>query len=729
MLRQIGALAAAACVALPALAQQPAPSPLDTVRAGRFDNGKMWTFDQPPLQYFREAYGFAPDAAWFERARLGALRIPGCSASFVSPNGLVMTNHHCGRGPTERVMRTGENLLETGFMARALADERRVPEYYADMLVAITDVTAEVEAAAANAQTAAERASARQTASQAAVQRLQTARGAGYTVQVIPLYNGSKYSAYTFRRFDDVRLVMTPELQMGFFGGDPDNFTYPRYALDMTFFRVYDGGQPYRPQSYFRWSTAGAKEGDAVFVIGNPGATNRLEPVSLLEWRRDVQEKETLGYLRETMAALKAEYDRNPSPELLNQYFGLSNSEKAYTGRVKGLNDPYLMARRRAAEATYRTALAANADLTGRYGRTLDDLAALQTERRTLAPDVQAFVGFSPASPYTSATLRRAFLANVWLAQNRPAQVQQALLAVPTQPKELDRALLEARVRRLLAAYNGAVFAVEGSPAQTPAEQASYLVANSVFADSARTAAAVAAGAIPETDPALRYVRSFYDRFTAYQAAAAGFAGRQSELLADLGRARFGVYGYAEPPDATFSLRIADGVVAGYPYNGTQAPPFTTFYGLYDRNAAFALRQDGSTSTGDWALPARWRNRPATFDLATPMNFVSTNDIIGGNSGSPVLNKNLEVVGLVFDGNVESLPGSFIYAPETYNRTVSVDARGMLEALDEIYDLDRIARELTTGTLYRTEAEADRGPRAAPARTPARRTTAPARRN
>ena len=377
MYKRLFGLAVAVLVAVPVLAQ---PAQLDTVRAGRFDNGKMWTFDQPPVAYFQQEYGFTPDAAWFEKARLGALRIPGCTASFVSPYGLVMTNHHCGRGHVQQLSGAGEDLVQTGFMARNLADERKASSMYADQLIAIDDVTAEVDAALAGKTATAERAAARQAAFQAITQRLQGQHGAGHVTQVISLYNGSKYSAYTFKRYSDVRLVMAPELQLGYFGGDPDNFTFPRYTLDMTFFRVYENDQPLRPQHYFRWATNGSREGDPVFVIGNPGSTNRLEPMSLLDWRRDVQEKETLSYLRETMSALWAEYERSHSPALLEQYFGLSNGEKLYTGRIKGLNDPYLMQRRRVAEASFRAASPEGAVA-------IDSLAALQTRKRVHMAD------------------------------------------------------------------------------------------------------------------------------------------------------------------------------------------------------------------------------------------------------------------------------------------------------------------------------------------------------
>lgn len=717
MRKRLIGVAVATLLAGPVLAQ---PAQLDTVRAGRFDNGKMWTFDQPPIAYFQQEYGFTPDAAWFEKARLGALRIPGCSASFVSPYGLVMTNHHCGRGHVQQLSGANEDLVQTGFMARNLADERKASSMYADQLVAIDDVTAEVDAALAGKTSPAERTAARQAAFQAIAQRLQGQHGAGHVTQVISLYNGSKYSAYTFKRYSDVRLVMAPELQLGYFGGDPDNFTYPRYALDMTFFRVYENNQPLRPQHYFRWAVNGSREGDPVFVIGNPGSTNRLEPMSLLDWRRDVQEKETLSYLRESMAAIWAEYERTNNPALLEQYFGLSNGEKLYTGRIKGLNDPYLMQRRRVAETSFRAASPAGAVA-------IDSLAALQTRKRAFLADYQAFAGFSVPGPYTSATLSRALIAT--LPTLSAEQKAQALARVPRQSAQLDEALLTNRIRRFLAAYEAAGFRVEGSTAQTPAQLAREIVTQSAFADSARAAQIVASGTVPEGDLGARYAALIAPKLTAYQTTASGFNARQTDFLADLGRARFAQFGYNEPPDATFSLRMADGRVAGYPYNGTTAPAYTTFHGLYDRYAAFKLRRDGA---GDWNLPERWINPPASFDMNTPMDLVATTDIIGGNSGSPMLNRNLEVVGLVFDGNIESLPSSFIYAPETYNRAVAVDVRGMLEALDDIYNVNRIVHELKNGVFVATEAEATRAlgeGRTAPARrtSPVRRTPRPRR--
>ncbi|NNM32946.1 MAG: S46 family peptidase, partial [Gemmatimonadetes bacterium] len=252
----------------------------DTVQAGPFDNGKMWTFDAPPRDYLSETYGFTPDDEWFERARLGAVRIPNCSASFVSPHGLLMTNHHCARDFVVQATADGENLLDDGFYATGLEEERAVEDFDVDQLVEIHDVTTEVETALDGVADPQARSTARDSITDAIAERLLQERGGedgGYEVEIISLYNGGLYSAYVFRRHTDVKLVMAPELRMGYFGGDDDNFTYPRYALDMAFFRVYgDGGAPLETPEHFSWSESGVAEDDLIFIIGNPGSTSRL---------------------------------------------------------------------------------------------------------------------------------------------------------------------------------------------------------------------------------------------------------------------------------------------------------------------------------------------------------------------------------------------------------------------------------------------------------------------
>jgi len=687
---------------------------LDTIRAGRFDQGKMWTFEFPPVDYFAETYGFRPDAGWFEKAHLGALRIPSCSASFVSPNGLVLTNHHCAREFVTQVQRGGENLLDDGFYARDLADERAVEEFEADQLIEIVDVTDEVNAAV-DAVSAGERAETRERVLEEIEERLLEERGgedAGLVVETVSLYNGGRTSAYVFRRYTNAKLVMAPEVQIGFFGGDPDNFTYPRYNLDFSLFRIYDDeGNPLQTDVYFPVDDDGLQEGDAIFIVGNPGSTSRLQTVAELEFRRDVSDRYVVDLLRSRMKVLDDFIRSHPAEaearDLRNEYFGLSNSEKAYSGQVRGLEDPVIIARRQDTERRFQEAIDADPALRERYGDLIQRMADIQDRKRTQAAGFGAFLAMT-SDVMESSTLYRALVAfqvmNVRMGggpQEQVDELMEELKAVPQQHPDLNRGLMAARFQDFVdrfGADSDIATAVLGG--RTPEAAAAAVVEGSVLADSARAVEALEAGDVPMNDPALGVVRAYLPRFIEFQQTVGQVFPEEEEIAADLGRARFEVYGTDVPPDATFSLRVADGVVSGYDYNGTEAPWHTTLYGFYDRHFSFPGREE-------WALPERWATPPVGLDLATPLNFVSTADIIGGNSGSPVLDRELEVVGVVFDGNIESLPGDYIYLPER-NRSVTVDIRAILAALDHVYDLDRLVLELRTGRLARTEAEADR---------------------
>jgi hypothetical protein len=670
----------------------PLPAVPDTaLQAGRFDNGKMWTFEYPPLDYFREAYGFAPDSAWFVRARLGTLRLPNCTASFVSGQGLVLTNHHCAREHAVAVARSGETPLDSGFYAATLNDERRVPDLYVDQLIALEELTAAVDTVAAEGREAALEALGEQ------VKQRHGGDSAGIVVETIQLWNGARVWAYVFRRFDDVRLVMVPELQAAFFGGDPDNFTYPRYDLDMSFLRVYENGAPYRPEVHFTWSTAGAAAGDAVFVIGNPGSTNRLQTVAHLEFRRDVSDPALVGFLRSRIAELVAFAQAEPaaaeSVDIRNTIFSLSNSEKAQAGMLNGLRDPVILARRRDGERRFHQAIRAKPELARQYGDLFDRMTAVQVEKRKFAAPSAAFTALG-APDWESAVLLRGVYALQYLGARGSGAGQQALdglrealAGVAAQPPAMQERLLAARLadlRRYLGDTSAVVRQVLGG--QTPETKARAVVSQSLLADSARAAQAVEAGSVPESDPGLQIARALLTGYFGFQQGYGRLAEEEEAIALDIGRARFAVYGTSEPPDATFSLRIADGVVQGYRYNGTEAPIYTTFYGMLDRYKSFG---DGSP----WDLPPRFRRLPAAFDLGTPLDFIATADIIGGNSGSPVVNRNLELVGLAFDGNIESLPGDYIFLPEK-NRMIAVDARGILETLEDVYGARRLVGEL-----------------------------------
>jgi hypothetical protein len=500
----------------------------DTVRTGRFDAGKMWAFEYAPAAYFTETYGFAADSAWFARARMAALRIPGCSAAFVSPQGLVATNHHCVRSRVTQVAKPGETLLDDGFFAGSLDAERSVAGLYADQLLGTRDVSDEVFAAVDRQTSDTARERARREAGAAIEARLRrefAGAGDSIVVQVVALYHGGRHSAYVFRRFTDVRLVAAAELQMGFFGGDEDNFVYPRYALDFAFLRVYGrDGRPYGTDHWFRWSREGVKAGDAVFVIGNPGPTSRLLSVAQLEFQRDVQVPAMLDVVTAGLSAMRAYRAARPEEaeayDIRNRMFGLSNTEKQSIGRLAALRDEAVLGRKRVAERELRAAIAARPDLRRTHGDLFDRFAALQTEKRALAKEWRAFTQItSPAS--SPAVLRRALVAHG--LRNAPADsgpaLRARLLAIRDVPADLDRRLLAARLDlmvRALGPTDPLMRSVLGD--RSPTEAAGAIVSGSALADSARTGAALGAGGPGGDDPALRLAAALAPRFDAFHA-------------------------------------------------------------------------------------------------------------------------------------------------------------------------------------------------------------------
>jgi len=559
-----------------------------------------------------------------------------------------------------------------------------------------------LEGAASDAQA---RSARRDSLTEAAASRIREERGgeeAGTHVEVVSLYNGGLYSAYVFRRYTHARLVMAPELQIGYFGGDPDNFTYPRYSLDFAFLRLYgDDGRPLETGDHFGWSETGTTVGDLVFILGNPGSTTRLQTVAELEYRRDVEMPALLAFLDSRIRAIQGYLEgRGDEPdidEIRNSVFGLLNAQKAYTGRLGGLRDPYIIARRAAAERDFRDALRADSALAETHLPLFDQMAELQARKAALAAEVHAFAVLGNPN-FESALILRALSARQYLGAREQGAAEEeleglldGLKGIPSRPRELDEALLRARYRDLADAFGTDDPSVqELLGGRSVEEAAAALMEASAMADSASAVDGVVGGTVDAaSDPAFAFVQGLLGRYGPFRGIMTSVGPEEEAIAARLGRARFEIDGTRIPPDATFSLRFADGVVAGYPYNGTVAPAHTTFYGLYDRHYS-------NPGAKEWALPARWMNPSPDFDLSTPINFVSTADVIGGNSGSPVVNRDLEVVGLVFDGNIQSLPGDYIYMPDL-NRTIAVDVRGILEALEDIYGAARIVDELTGG--------------------------------
>ncbi len=682
---------------------------LDTIKAGKFDNGKMWTFEFPPMDYFKSEYGFQPSQQWFDDVRMAALRFANyCSASFVSEDGLVMTNHHCARQSVTQVTKEdeGEDLHATGFIAEKLEDERPVPGLYVEQLVLIKDVTDEVISEIEKGTNEAERVKLEKEIISKIEKRESDA--SGLRCSVTPLYNGGRYSLYGYKRYSDVRLVFAPEDQLGFFGGDPDNFTYPRYNLDCSFFRVYDeDGKPLKTNHFFKWSQNGAAVGEPVFVVGNPGNTDRLNTVAQLEFMRDVQYPRTLEFLTNMIEIYKENLRENPERKLQLQdmIFSLENSQKAFSGILKGLRDPILMQRKTDFERTFKSAVQSNSKLNSRYGNLWNQIAEIRNELRNIVNKNFALSKNRLLNPqYFNIASELIKIADELKKPEderdelyKGEELENSLKALI--PENFDsrfqNKLLEEKVNVLVKYLgNDDPIVKKFTGGKSGSEAVKYITSKTILMDLDKIRELVNSGAeaiLNSDDPFIRFELETADLAKKYQKEVRDLVEKEESYNQQLGIALYEVYGTTIPPDATFTLRISDGVVEGFPYNGTVAPAITTFYGMYDRYYSFNKEYP-------WSLPERWKNPPADFDLSTPFNFVSTNDIIGGNSGSPVINKNAEIVGLAFDGNIQSLPGNFIFRTEE-NRTVSVHSKGMVEAIDKVYKLKRLSDELRSGKI------------------------------
>ncbi len=681
---------------------------LDTVKAGKFDTGRMWTFEYAPKDYFQSEYNFAVTEKWLDDVRMSALRFANyCSASFVSADGLVMTNDHCARESVTQVNREGEDLMENGFFAATLEEERQVPGLFVDQLVLIKDVTEEIQTAIDKGTTAEEKSDLeKQTIKE--IEKKET-DATGYKVSITKLFNGGKYSLYGYKTYNDVRLVFSPETQLGFFGGDPDNFTYPRYNLDCSFFRVYDeDGKPLKTNNYFKWSASGAEPGEAVFVVGNPGSTSRLVSVAQLEFMRDVTHPRVMDLLDGLVAIYSKLLAQHPErkAELQNRLFSYANSQKAYGGILKGLREPILMAKKKDFERTFKKAIDDNPRLAEKYNSLWGEIALTLQKQKEISNELY----FYSINPFRSSQYFIMAGKLVSLAEQKQLpedqrkeaykgdQLQNTIDGIFPEnfDEEYQRMFLEMQVGMMikyLGMENSAVQKLTGGRTNTD-DAVSYILNNSLLTSKEKVqnlAVQDAEAILNSPDPVIQFTLIANEKRPALSDQQKTLSAKEGGYTQLLGRALFEVYGTSIPPDATFTLRISDGVVEGFPYNGTVAPPITTFYGMYDRYYGFNKEYP-------WNLPEKWIAPPAEFELSTPFNFVSTNDIIGGNSGSPVINKKAEIVGLAFDGNIQSLPGSFIFTTEE-NRTVSVHSQGMYEALKDLYKATRLSDELKNGTL------------------------------
>ncbi|GAB4285941.1 MAG: S46 family peptidase [Ignavibacteriaceae bacterium] len=679
----------------------------DTVKAGRFDTGRMWTFEYPPLEYFKEAYNFVPDDEWLDHVRMSALKFATyCSASFVSEDGLVMTNHHCGRMSVTQIQQEGEDLHKTGFWAESLEDERPVPGLFVDQLVLIEDVTDFIRDAIDEGSTYEEKLA----NEQKAIDEIEGKKEeeTGLRISVVKLYNGGKYSLYGYKRYSDVRLVFAPEDQAGFFGGDPDNFTYPRYNLDCTFFRVYDeNSQPLKTEHFLKWSENGAANGEPVFVVGNPASTNRLKTVSQLEYFRDISYPRTVALLKDLVNVYEKMIEENPEKagQFQDMVFNIQNGIKSYEGRLSGLRNPVLMQKKRDFENKFKLAVKSDEDLNKLYGDAWDNIEDIRNQIRAFSDElfVLNMNRFTSSQYFFIAEDVIALAEELKLPESERSELYKGeelqytieSLIPEDFDAEINNLLLLKQINRmeeLLGADYPLLKQMTGG--RSGKEAIEYILENSYLTDIDKLKELIDEGAdaiLSSEDPFINFMLKSTEKVEKLQKKSDELTQKEKYYEQLLGRAIFEVYGTSIPPDATFTLRISDGVVKGFPYNGTIAPPFTTFYGMYDRYYSFNKEYP-------WSLSERWQSPPPDFNLEVPFNFVSTNDIIGGNSGSPVVNTKGEIVGLAFDGNIESLPGDFIF--DTYqNRTVSVHSEGMIEAISDLYKAKRLSEELKHGKI------------------------------
>jgi hypothetical protein len=659
----------------------------------------MWTFDNMPMKQLQDKYNFTPTTQWLDHIRLSSVRFnDGGSGSFVSPS-LVITNHHVAFGQLQKVSTPQKDYVKDGFYARTPAEELKAPDLELNVLMSMENVTSRVQGAVKPGMTEKQALDARK-AERAKIEK-ESVDKTGLRSDVVSLYEGGEYWLYRYKKYTDVRIVFAPEQQMAFFGGDPDNFTYPRYDIDFAIMRVYENGQPVQSKEYLKWNTKGAAAGDLVFVSGHPGSTERGQTLSQLMIDHDLIYPTRIAKFKRELQALRAYALRGPEQarQAAEEIFGLENSLKAYNGEFNGM-DKSLFDKKAKEEADLKAKVAANADWKRQYGDAWDAISAA-TKKQSELFKPQQFRSISTAS--NLASLARQIV--VYVAEMKKPDAQRLNGYHESQLEELkfylfspapiypdyEEAMLTFTLQDALdqlgpndpwvkTVLNGktpaqvASEAIRGTKLNDPAVRKSLAEGGQAAVDASTDPLVVLARKV---DPFFRDIRKQYE--DTVESAVTG----ASEKIA---KARFAIYGKSVYPDATFTLRLAYGTVKGYPMNGTEAPPKTTFYGLYDRSAGFSNKPP-------FQLTPRFVERRDKIDLATPMNFVMTADIIGGNSGSPVINRNGEFVGIIFDGNIESLTGNFVYLEES-NRAVAVESAAVIEALRKVYDAPALANEL-----------------------------------
>jgi hypothetical protein len=661
----------------------------------------MWTFDNLPAARIQAQYGFAPDAAWLAHARLSALRLPGGSGAFVSGDGLVLTNHHVAHQWIEKIADAGHDYVKDGFIARDRSLEMPVPGLEVRTLMAMEDVTAALKRAVPPSATDAEAGRARQETLARLVQAAEARTG--LASEPVTLYHGGETWIYSYQVHSDVRLVMAPEFAIAAFGRDWDNFTYPRHDLDFTLFRVYEHGAPYHPAQYLRWSRTGLKAGDLTFVVGHPGRTSRLDTLAQMEAARDTLTPFRLRSLDRARKALHAFAARGPEQARLvsGQLLSLENAYKISRNELDGLNDAAAMAKVAEAERQLRAKVAQDPRLRAAgqswalIQKAVQSRCAIARESAMLDGRGSRALAFALGVARWKIQAARP-LGHRALGYRTPRdleKVQASLAFSDALDAGVEEACLAQGLREALEELGPSHPIVAALlDGRAPEDRAADLVTGTRLLDPAgRAALAQASPAAVQASPdplvvLARKLELLSRPYTRQNEEADAVIAAEARRI---NQARFALYGRADYPDASFTLRISYGSVESCPGNGTLVQPFTTFGGLYDRADGWGPEAENHS----WALPPRWRERRPALDPSTPLDFITSNDIIGGNSGSPVLDRRGELVGLVFDGNLATIAGRYYYDPRA-NRGVSVDGRAILEALAKVYDAPGLVQEL-----------------------------------
>jgi hypothetical protein len=677
-------------------------------QAARADEG-MWPFNNVPKAELKQRYGITITDSWLRKVQLASVRFNnGGSGAFVSADGLVLTNHHIAEDTLAKLSTEQKDYMKDGFLAHTREEEGRAPDLELNVLMSIEDVTQRVESAVKQGMSQAEANDARNSEIKAIED--ESNKRTGLRSDVVTLYQGGQYNLYRYKQYTDVRLVFAPESNIGFFGGDPDNFEYPRYNLDMALFRVYENDKPVKPEHYFAWSKQGAREGELIFISGNPGSTGRLDTVAHMEFMRDYGLPFMLKWYTNRLEALRRysaqgeEQARRAQSEILS----IENAVKLWRGQVEGLRDRSIMAKKLSEEQRLRRRISADPQKRKEYASAWEEIARARLALRTYERErrfLESTTGYKTAgfnSTLFDIARRLVRLASENTKPNAERlpdftdaareTLELTLFSPAPIYDDFERAKLTASLtfmRDELGAASPLVRKALGG--KSPEARAAELIGGTKLkdVDYRRQLAAGGVKAIESsTDPMIVLARSIDPEARAVRKRYADeLEGVERTGYAKISRALFEINGTKMYPDATFTLRLAFGPIKGYREQGKPVPAFVDFAGLYNRSAEH-------NNQPPYNLPARWLEKKTALDLKMPFNFVAAVDSTGGNSGSPVFNKDAEIVGLLFDGNIQSLIGDYVY-DETQNRSICVDSRGMIEALRKVYGANELANELT----------------------------------